>query len=244
METQTPEELVGLLERPPSPLRYQYNSYEPLEVTGMLGSRVAPGSRVLEVGCGTGAMLSVFRDHSRADVIGIEPDPERVSMARERGFEVVHGYFDDITASQLGTFDVIVFADVIEHLVDPAPLLMLARRQLRAGGCVIASVPNVAHWTIRLSLLRGKFDYEPTGLMDATHLRWYTAASLERLFRATGFDTVEFDWTSAHWLPLYLRIPFRSSIREGGRRRLVRRLVQRWPLLFGFQHVVVARTTS
>ena len=238
------ESLLGILDTPPSPLRYQYFAVEPLEVTGMLGARVKRGSHVLEVGCGTGALLSVFRDQCGASVVGVEPDAARVNMAREQNFDVLHGYYDSSTSEALGKFDTIVFADVLEHIADPAPVLLLARQNLRPGGCVIASVPNVAHWTVRLSLLRGRFDYQPTGLLDATHLRWYTISSMRRLFRATGFEIVDMDWTSAQWLSAYARLPFGIPGTERKRRKFVRWLVKSKPGLFGFQHIVVARPSA
>ena len=243
-EAERTENLVGILDAPPPPLRYQYYSFEPLEVTGMLCARVLPGSEVLEVGCGTGALMPLLRDRSGASVRGIEPDIHRVNMAREGGFDVEHGYYDDTTAQRLGKFDAIVFADVLEHIADPAPVLMLARQNLRPGGCVIASVPNVAHWTVRLSLLAGRFDYQPTGLLDATHLRWYTVKTMKRLFNATGFDVTDIDWTSAQWLDAYSRLPFGIQGTERKRRKFVRFLVRTWPGLFGFQHIVVAKPAA
>jgi len=80
-------------------------------------------------------------------------------------------------------FDGVVFKDVLEHVADPAALLRDARSLLRPGGRVIASIPNVAHWTVRLRLLFGHFDYTPTGLLDATHLRFFMEASVRALFR-------------------------------------------------------------
>ena len=238
------ERLLGILPEPPSPLRYQYFSFEPLEVTGMLAARVNAGARLLEVGCGTGAMLGVFRDRSSADVTGIEPDAPRVAMARDLGFNVVQGYYDETTAPQLGKFDVIAFADVIEHIADPAPVLLLARQFLNPGGYILASVPNVTHWSIRLEMFHGRFNYQPTGLMDATHLRWYTESTLKQLFQATGFDDVTIDWTSGQWLHAYERLPFGIKGTERRRRRFVRQLVKWKPGLFGFQHIVIARQSA
>jgi hypothetical protein len=80
--------------------------------------------------------------------------------------------------------------------------------------------------------------------MDATHLRWYTAATLTRLFTATGFEVSSMDWTSAQWLPGYARLPFGLQGTARSRGRFVRWLVQRWPSVFGFQHIVVAHSRA
>src|SRR5262245_42234591 len=73
-----------------------------------------------------------------------------------------------------GRFDTIVLADVIEHLPDPAEMVSLLKQGLVPDGSIVASVPNVAHWFVRIDLLRGSFNYQEMGIMDATHLRWFT----------------------------------------------------------------------
>ena len=227
-----PEQLLGILPVPPDPLRYQYFDQDEDSVTGMLPALIPHGARLLEVGCGVGAMLQFFRQVPRVVALGIEPNPDRARAAATLGLDVQCGLLSPETASAIGTFDVVVFADVLEHLHEPADLLVIARKMLRPGGFVLASIPNVAHWTIRLALLRGTFDYQPSGLMDATHLRWFTMASARRLFESAGFSHVEFSWTTAPFLREYDRLP--------RKRRLLRALVRRYPGLFGFQHVIKA----
>ncbi len=88
----------------------------------MICARIPIGARVLDVGCGTGSISSLIAAECQARVVGIEPDPERAAACRARGLQVVCGYLDDDTAESLGTFDVILFADVLEHVPDPASL--------------------------------------------------------------------------------------------------------------------------
>jgi SAM-dependent methyltransferase len=140
----------------------------------------------------------------------------------------------------LGQFDVVLFVDVIEHMTHPGPVLQFARGLLAPGGKVLVSVPNVAHWTIRMGLARGRFDYRATGLMDATHVRWFTKTSLERLLVAAGYQQIGFDWTCGTFLGAYGRLPLLLTRTWRMRRRFVARLVSRWPTLFGFQHIVTA----
>src|SRR5258708_34767405 len=117
--------------------------------------------------------------------MGIEPDSCRAAAARARGLEVHEQLFTAAILQELKPFDVIVFADVLEHVADSSSFLQLAHRALLPAGRVIASVPNVAHWSVRVDLLRGRFDYQPTGIRDATHLRWFTAETVRLLFQST-----------------------------------------------------------
>ena len=173
-------------------------------------------------------------------MVGVEPNAERAQAARSRGHFVQTGFYDESSTAELGRFDVILFADVLEHMPHPGLVLRLARQWLAPNGCVIASIPNVAHWTIRLSLLRGQFTYKPFGLMDATHLRWFTVQSTRQLFVGAGFTRTELDWTSGAELGCYNNFPLGVMRTYGLRTRSVRRLVRKWPSVFGFQHIVTA----
>ena len=178
----------GFVDEIPDALRYAASTRTAWEATGMICSRVPVGSRVLDVGCGTGSISSLVIAECEATLVGIEPDPERAAACQARGMEVVCGYFDDATATALGNFDVIIFADVLEHVPDPTSLLERAARHLTPNGRVLVSVPNVGHWTVRLDLLAGNFDYESMGIMDATHLRWFTSKTIERVIRSMELD--------------------------------------------------------
>ncbi|WP_373060153.1 class I SAM-dependent methyltransferase [Gemmatimonas sp.] len=134
------EGLLGLLSHEVDPLRYHYAQLEPGEVTGMVVDRIPRGSRVLDVGCGTGSFLDLLRTHRGADVVGVEPNAERAQAARSRGHSVVTGYYDESSAAELGLFDVILFADVLEHMPHPGPVLRLASQWLAPGGCVATSM--------------------------------------------------------------------------------------------------------
>jgi O-antigen biosynthesis protein len=94
-------------------------------------------------------------------------------------------------------FDVIVFGDVLEHLRDPLPALRQARTLLAPGGYVVISIPNVAHGDVRMSLLLGRFPYRNLGLLDNTHLRFFTRANLRELLDDAGFAAIEVRTTSA-----------------------------------------------
>jgi methionine biosynthesis protein MetW len=221
-------------------LRYEAYWYTEQEVAPMLAELVPMGSRVLDVGCGTGGLSLIIAETRKAKVIGIEPNLRRAAAARARGLEVYQELFTPEVLQALELFDVVVFADVLEHIADPGNFLQLAQRALLPGGRVIASVPNVAHWSVRLDLLRGKFNYQEIGIRDATHLRWFTAESLTRLFESSGLRVVSMQHTAGVTLPDYgTRRPWRWMSRDL-RDPIVRALARRLPLLFGCQHIVHA----
>jgi hypothetical protein len=120
-------------------------------------------------------------------------------------------------------------------------MLLISREALKPGGIVIVSVPNVAHWTVRLSLARGRFDYEPYGIMDATHLRWFTWKTLEKLFMKAGFELTDRRVSAGTSMKVYhTRTPWRrlSSVKL---RRVLGRLSQYFPKMFGCQLVFRGR---
>ena len=165
----------SLVAAPVEALRYDWDFDEtPHEVPAIMREWMPEGVRVLDVGCATGALTSVVNRGKGNQVLGVEPDASRARAANAHDIEVVCGVLDDELCRSRGPFDVIVLADVLEHVPAPADLLDLAHEALRPAGLILVSVPNVAHWTVRAKLLLGRFDYAPSGIMDATHLRWFT----------------------------------------------------------------------
>ncbi len=151
---------------------------------------VGNDKRVLELGCATGYMSRVLRERG-CRVVAIEIDG--AAAARAAGFceRVIVGDIDRVNfAQELGDdlFDVVVAADVLEHLKDPARALRRIRPHLTQGGRVVASIPNIAHGSVRLALLAGTFPYSEVGLLDRSHLRFFTRESVEQLFSDAGFS--------------------------------------------------------
>jgi methionine biosynthesis protein MetW len=223
----------GFLDTIPDPLRYSAATRVAGEATGMICDRVPTGSRVLDVGCGTGSISSLIHRECEAKVVGIEPDPVRAAASAKLGIETHCGLLDRSLSEKLGWFDVVLFADVIEHVQDPVALLEIGVSLLKPDGLVIVSTPNIAHWSIRTALLAGRFDYQPYGIMDATHLRWFTNLTIRRVFAASGLRVVSHDWTSGAWMDCY------SGVIGSLVAQRLRRLVRLAPGLFGCQHIVV-----
>jgi 2-polyprenyl-3-methyl-5-hydroxy-6-metoxy-1,4-benzoquinol methylase len=144
---------------------------------------VGRDKRVLELGCGSGHMSTVLHEQG-CTVVGIEIDPRAAQSAASICERVIIGDLDYLDFyQQLGNdrFDIVLAADVLEHLKDPLSVLQTVKQFLTPHGHVVISVPNVAHISIRLALLAGRFPYGKTGLLDETHLRFLTRESLEKL---------------------------------------------------------------
>jgi 2-polyprenyl-3-methyl-5-hydroxy-6-metoxy-1,4-benzoquinol methylase len=151
-------------------------------------AEIRDGARVLDVGCATGYLAARLSARG-CEIIGVEPDPAAAAEADRHCERVIVGSIESPEHRELipGTFDYVVFGDVLEHLVDPWEVLRFARGLLAPGGAVIVSLPNVAAWPVRVGLLAGRFEYTDIGLLDRTHLRFFTRRSAHELARAAGY---------------------------------------------------------
>jgi len=143
---------------------------------------------VLDVGCGFATTSQHIAERGNR-VTGIESSAEAVAVALTRVSEVVHA---DLQNHPLEgrRFDVIIFADVLEHLAWPIGVLRKYLALLKPIGTVIVSLPNVGLWSVRLLHLLGKFEYEATGVLDHTHLRFFTRRSALRMLDEAGLKPV------------------------------------------------------
>lgn len=146
--------------------------------------------KILEVGCSTGYFGEALMEMGH-EVWGVEVEPEPAKQAEEVLPKVFLGTIEDfIEAHAEVRFDVITFGDVLEHLVDPESVLKLCSSILTADGMVVASVPNVTHLGVRAMLMEGRWDYCELGLLDRTHLRFFSKKTTVELFHQAGY-TVE-----------------------------------------------------
>jgi 2-polyprenyl-3-methyl-5-hydroxy-6-metoxy-1,4-benzoquinol methylase len=180
--------------------------------------------RVLDLGCSTGWLAAALKERGPVEVVGIEREPAYAAVARERCDRVVVGDVQDVP-SDLGRFDCLVAADVLEHLVDPWSALEGYVRLLEPGCRAVISLPNASHWTTYAALARGSWPRRPEGIHDATHLRWFTLRDAIELCEHAGLVVEQVE--RRRWLL------WRGT-------RLDRYAPDLSP--FTFQHIISART--
>ena len=151
---------------------------------------VSESSTILDVGCSSGYFDKVLIDEKSCIVDGIEIDPEDAQRAEKVCRKLLIGNIEDtsLDLSQLPTdkYDFIMFIDVLEHLLDPSGALKRVSRLLKPNGKIIFSIPNMANNSVRMQLLQGDFDYEPSGLLDETHLHYYTDKTIDKMIKNSG----------------------------------------------------------
>lgn len=220
--------------------------------------------RVLDVGCGIGENARFARMRG-AHVTGIEPNPSARALASRVAHEVLDVDIEDAGALATGLgqrrFDLLLLGDVLEHLRDPGATLKRLLQHVDAEGHVIVSLPNVASWPIRLQLARGRFDYTPSGILDRTHLRFFTLESATQLLRDAGLEVLRRDQNpmlvragkdailkaapaltpgmDADPTALMRSLPYKAYM--GLVRPFEDLVAARAPGFFAFQHVLVAR---
>ncbi len=151
-------------------------------------------TRVVEVGCSSGALARAYTaENSGCHYTGIEVDPEYAERARAHCSSVLCADVEsmsDATFESLFPSDCWIFGDSLEHLRDPWGLLVRMRKRLQPGALVIACIPNAQHWSVQARLNSGEFRYEDKGLLDRTHLRWFTRITIMDLFTTTGYTII------------------------------------------------------
>jgi O-antigen biosynthesis protein len=151
----------------------------------------AISGRLLDVGSGAGSWAPRLRDAGARELVALDPSAAAIAVAGERYDAAVVGSIEDTELSDFADepFDVIVVADVLEHLVDPWRALQKLRSWAVPGAVLGVSVPNLRFYRLLGNLLlRGEFEYEPWGVRDWTHLRWFTRRSLARMLMASGWE--------------------------------------------------------
>jgi 2-polyprenyl-3-methyl-5-hydroxy-6-metoxy-1,4-benzoquinol methylase len=175
------EEASALIQDAPAPGYFECARPELLALVPLAARRI------LDVGCGAGRLGEALKARQAAEVVGIEHSKTAGQSARSRLDQVLLG---DVERMELpfapGSFDAIVCGDVLEHLREPGRLLRRLRDWLHPAGLLIASIPNVRHHSVLRMLLAGDWTYEPAGLLDRTHLRFFTRQAIGHLLERSG----------------------------------------------------------
>jgi SAM-dependent methyltransferase len=194
-----------------------------------------PG-RILDCGCGAGDNARILSNRGWR-VTGVTIDAEEQGVAR-KFCEAVHiaDLENGLPAGVDGMFDAVLASHVLEHLARPERLLYEVRRRLTPDGVLAVALPNIAHYSQRISRLRGQFDYTETGQLDRTHLRFYTYTTAIQLLEQNGFDLINamvegtLPWWKARWLVSFSVVD-----------RVDKWAVRGRPNLFGHQTLLLAR---
>jgi 2-polyprenyl-3-methyl-5-hydroxy-6-metoxy-1,4-benzoquinol methylase len=163
---------------------------------------------LLDIGCST-AGLGDALDDLPFNYKGVEPFESDCLIAVEKGHDVISCSVEQAFDRLSEVFDFVVYADVLEHLVDPADVLKKSKALLDNRGILIISVPNVAHLWVRLQLMMGQWNYTERGILDKTHLRFFTRRSITKLVEENGFEILMLKVTP---IPLESVLPFRENI--------------------------------
>lgn len=162
---------------------------------------IGSNKEVLDVGAGDGS-LAEYLQKLNCKVVAIEKDADKAIECRGKRIETLTWDVENgIRLDQ--TFDIVLFADILEHLKNPSKVLRDAQLKLKKDGHIIASFPNVANWKIRLKLLAGNFDYTEQGILDTTHLRFYTRKTARELLESAGYEIEEVECVPSFPFPYY-----------------------------------------
>lgn len=198
--------------------------------------QLPPGLRLLDLGAAGGHLGRALRDHC-SFLAGVEPDASLPPSARA-GYDA----WQAVDAMEAGgwdhPFDAVVCADVLEHLARPEDLLARIHDWLKPGGRLFVSLPNIANVSIRVGLMLGHFRYTERGILDRTHLSFYTLASARHLLESSGFAVLSAEPTA---MPYELAIPrLGENPWNGATRSFAQVSARLWPTMFGYQFVFEA----
>ena len=160
---------------------------------------VPKDSYVLDIGCHTGILAEALKQQNNAKVVGIDTDAAALAIARTRMKDALlinieeSGWETVLVTQGWKNFDVIVFGDVLEQTCEPEAILRAAKKLLKPGGRIVVSIPNIANLRVRIGLLFGRFAYADSGILDKTHLRFYTKTTGRKMIEECGYAITEFD---------------------------------------------------
>lgn len=159
----------------------------------MIGFIPENAKKILDVGCGEGFFGYQLKREINAKIWGIEIDRTAAESAQKKLDKVMVGDISKKIVELPGTyFDCVIFNDVLEHLIDPFTILIRIKRKLSKNGLVISSIPNIRYYDqVKRFLLKKEWKYEDSGILDKTHLRFFTKKSIMDMFESTGYDILK-----------------------------------------------------
>lgn len=207
-------------------VKYDALNLNPFSVHQKIIGCVGKQKKILDVGCAVGVLAKEMKNND-CEVVGIELDDKSADIAQEHCVELVRGNVESIELEDnySNYFDFIIFADVLEHLRDPSNVLKRFVKYLKDDGYIIVSLPNIANWRIRLKLLSGNFNYETHGILDESHLRFFTEKTVKDLITNSKLEISKFD-VAVGDVDFFAKFLYSVAIY--------------WPNLFAYQFLVIA----
>ena len=215
-------------------ISFNPNLLHPKNIDRLAIERVKPNSFVLDVGCATGFMGEYLIKNKNCKVIGLEERFEEALKAKKKLHGIVVANVEEkdidkkiLKATNGEKFDVVLATSLIEHLKNPTAFLLAIKKVVKKDGYLLITTPNIAHFSIRLALLKGNFDYTKYGILDETHLHFFTLKSFRQLFENSGYIV-------------------RDLVIDpvgGGYPRIGNFLSRFFPNIFAYQMLIVAKLT-
>ena len=172
----------------------EYYLYARKEIANLIDASNEAHINVLEVGCGLGDTLAFIKyKYPNADVHGIELIEQIASLGSAK-FDIKCGNIETFEFQPGEKYDYIIFADVLEHLVNPCAVINRMKEHLKDNGCILTSIPNIMNAHIIYELLHGNFTYHEAGILDRTHLRFFTQKEIYHMFEKEGYEIDQILW--------------------------------------------------
>lgn len=203
---------------------------------GVLAFVPLSATRILDVGCGTGALGARLRQDRERSIVGITYSLQESELASGRLSQVICADLNSFDFSSLGEFDCVILSHILEHLYSPENLLERLKGVLGPESVVVVALPNVVWWKQRMQFLIGNWRYEDWGILDRTHFRFFDMQSSEELLRHAGYEIIHIKRDGP--------FPVSKSIRKligPLAARMDRFICKVAPGLFAFQFVYLAR---
>jgi 2-polyprenyl-3-methyl-5-hydroxy-6-metoxy-1,4-benzoquinol methylase len=220
--------------------RNDYYFYSRPDVQALIAAR---GKRILDVGCAAGELGAALKRAGASQVVGIEAAAQAAAQARDKLDRVIIGdaQSTDLPLEQ-ASFDYVIFADILEHLVDPWSALASLTRYLQDDGRVVASIPNARFYAVIARLIFNRWGYRESGILDRTHLRFFTWPTIKAMFEGAGLHIESVR-------PVYRLFEDQSHVGRVGALtsrwfcRLLAPIIL-WRHFFTFQYLIVARKSD
>ncbi len=204
-------------------------------------------ARILDIGCSGGAIGKALRERGFTALEAIEIDEETRERARpvyNRIEASIEPFLASVSSSKEARFDVLLLLDVIEHMAEPEAFLTTASQVLNPGGIILLSVPNITHWSVRLPMLFGCFNYTERGILDRTHLQFFTTRRVREIPAQVSSLALQVHQGSIAPAEFVLPQWISNSAWFEVVRRVRRFAAYAWPSMFAFQHLAVLHRTA